>query len=83
VDHDAALAGAVVHAGIEPVELEREPVSSGVRRAGEEGAEARAVALGLVAERHRARGVVGMRRAAAVGDVLVREHASGGGIQHP
>src|SRR5690606_34769406 len=45
VDHDAARAREVVDAGVEAVELEREPVLAGVGRAGEEGAETRAVAL--------------------------------------
>ena len=83
MDHDAALEGAIVHAGLESVELERVSVLTRVGVAGEERAAARAMALGVVAEAHQAIGIGLARRSAPVRDEFVEQHASRVGFDHP
>ena len=81
--HDATLHGAIVHARLQPDQLERVAVLPRVGLAGEKRAEARAIALGIVSELHRTVGILFRGGAPAVGDELVKEDAQPIGVDHP
>jgi hypothetical protein len=78
VHHDGPLLGAVVHAGLEAEEAQGAPVAAHVGAEGDEQAEARLEAPGMVGE---ARGP-GLAAPAAVGDERLVEQRAPGDVDH-